>query len=94
MCQNVQPLHEGWSCKTAPTLWIEPSISPLFNEPLAITIAEYLPSLLVSVEPALISPMSTSKPKATRGVLVSSLPDTSVSSSGVVSSRRLFSTLT
>ena len=27
-CQNVQPLQLGAFCNSAPTLWIEPRISP------------------------------------------------------------------
>ena len=66
-CQKVQPLHDGAPCKSAPTLWIDPEWPSQAIDPSAPT--ERTPAALRIGQPApgAIMPLSTNKPKATRG---------------------------
>ena len=66
-CQKVQPLQLGALLRPAPTLWMEPACGPQLSDPSARTAAFQRRLASISTVPGATMPLSTSRPKATRG---------------------------
>src|SRR5687767_12019300 len=94
-CQKLQPLHDGADCSAAPTLWIEPECVSQASDPSAQTFACQRRLASLSIVPAGIRPLSTRRPKATRGCeRLSATVCIALSSSGSVEAMRCFATFT